>query len=249
MKNLLTDLRNSTFYISSYTFPVRKKFVIILFVVIAVTLAALWTFESRSASRKQAESDFKIGYLYEKGIGVPLDPAEAFKWYKKAADAGLAEAQYNLGVLYYNGIGVQRDHTEALNWFLKAAKQGIPEAQFNSANAFRSGDGTDRDYVKAKDWYLKAARQGYAPAQFNLAALHENGEGTSQDYGEAFKWLLLADKFGYPPASKYLQTFAPDLKPEQRIRIGEEADRIYSSIPKPVVPRSITGSVLDMVQR
>src|SRR3989338_1809622 len=234
MKNLLTDLRNSTFYISSYTFPVRKKFVIILFVVIAVTLAALWTFESRSASRKQAESDFKIGYLYEKGIGVPLD---------------LAEAQYNLGVLYYNGIGVKRDHTEALNWFLKAAKQGIPEAQFNSANAFRSGDGTDRDYVKAKDWYLKAARQGYAPAQFNLAALHENGEVTSQDYGEAFKWLLLADKFGYPPASKYLQTFAPDLKPEQRIRIGEEADRIYSSIPKPVVPRSITGSVLDMVQR
>ncbi len=37
------------------------------------------------------------------------DPAEAFKWYRRAADQGNATAQYNLGAMYAKGQAVAAD--------------------------------------------------------------------------------------------------------------------------------------------
>ena len=38
-------------------------------------------------------SQFNLAQLYEKGYGVPLNPAEAYKWYLVAAAAGDPEAK------------------------------------------------------------------------------------------------------------------------------------------------------------
>jgi TPR repeat protein len=58
-----------------------------------------------------------------------MDPAEAARWYRKAAEQGLAEAQFNLGLRYYKGEGVRKSRTMALKWFRKAAAQGHPTAK------------------------------------------------------------------------------------------------------------------------
>jgi TPR repeat protein len=50
----------------------------------------------RYAAQGEARSQGKLGLLYETGAGVEQDPAEALKWYQKAADQGDATACSNI---------------------------------------------------------------------------------------------------------------------------------------------------------
>lgn len=76
------------------------------------------------AEEGNAEAQYKLGRMYEEGLGLPQDSKEAFKWYLKAAEKGSAKAQYKLGTMYTLGKGVTRDIVEAAKWFGKAAQQG-----------------------------------------------------------------------------------------------------------------------------
>ena len=49
------------------------------------------------------KAQFNLGLSYDTGTGVPQDPAEAARWFRRAADQGDATAQQNLGVKYANG--------------------------------------------------------------------------------------------------------------------------------------------------
>ncbi len=71
------------------------------------------------------------GVCYETGQVVPQDYAEAFKWYKAAAEQEVAPAQCNLGLCYQTGRGCEQNDTEAVKWFCRAAKQGDKTAQHN----------------------------------------------------------------------------------------------------------------------
>ncbi len=48
--------------------------------------------------------------MYDKGLGVTQDYAQAAKWYRKAAEQGHAYAQFNLGYMYRFGQGVPQDY-------------------------------------------------------------------------------------------------------------------------------------------
>jgi TPR repeat protein len=50
--------------------------------------------------------------MYDNGLGVDRDYAEAMKWYQKAADQGNAIAEGDVGFMYDNGQGVQQDYAE-----------------------------------------------------------------------------------------------------------------------------------------
>jgi len=91
-------------------------------------------------------AEVKLGYLYEKGLGVARDPATAASWYRKSADQGYAEAQAALGRMYFQGLGVQRDPVEGYKWliiggresaaarrYLQAARQSITYDQMSEA--------------------------------------------------------------------------------------------------------------------
>lgn len=72
--------------------------------------------------RGWAQSD--IGSLYEDGLVLPRDYAEAIYWYRSAAEQGYPGAQTNLGVMYARGLGVSASRKTAIEWFQRAAKQG-----------------------------------------------------------------------------------------------------------------------------
>lgn len=76
-----------------------------------------------------AEEQYHLGLLYEKGIGVVRDYAQAFKWFKKSAEQGHPDAQYDLGLMYSRGRGVTQNSDQATKWFKKAAEQEHLEAQ------------------------------------------------------------------------------------------------------------------------
>jgi TPR repeat protein len=80
------------------------------------------------AEAGNADAQFNLGLMYDKGEGVPEDDAEAVKWYRLAAAQGQAFAQYNLGLMYANGNGVPEgvpeDFVQAYAWHNLAAAQG-----------------------------------------------------------------------------------------------------------------------------
>ena len=74
-----------------------------------------------------------IGSMYEDGVIVTQDHAEAVKWYQTAAEKGVAEAQVNLGFRYAIGQGVPQDLVRAHMWSNLAAAQGVEMAMDNRA--------------------------------------------------------------------------------------------------------------------
>lgn len=90
-----------------------------------------------SAEQGNANAQFMIGLMYDRGEGVPENDAEAVKWYRLAAEQGDAEAQYNLGNMYANGEGVPEDLVQAYRWFNLAAAQGNEDAKANKQIALQ----------------------------------------------------------------------------------------------------------------
>jgi len=59
--------------------------------------------------------------MYEQGLGVRQDYAEALKWYKKSAEKGCMLADISIGQMYLDGRGVRQDLKEAGKWIEKAS--------------------------------------------------------------------------------------------------------------------------------
>jgi TPR repeat protein len=56
-------------------------------------------FTTQERSLEIASIEFKIGFMYENGVGTRKDVANAMAYYTKAANKGLIEAKHNLSVL------------------------------------------------------------------------------------------------------------------------------------------------------
>lgn len=78
----------------------------------------------KAANQGDVVSQYNLALMYNKGVGVPQDDAEALKWYLKAAEQGHALAQYNLGMVYYFGKSVPQDMVTAYKWVMVAAEYG-----------------------------------------------------------------------------------------------------------------------------
>ncbi len=83
------------------------------------------------ADQGDAAAQYRLGLMYQFGLGVPEDEAEAVKWYRRAADQGYAAAQYSLGNMYNRGEGVPEDYVQAYAWWNLAAAQGDEDARRN----------------------------------------------------------------------------------------------------------------------
>lgn len=114
----------------------------------------LWT---PLAENGDVRAQYAIGRMYEKGKGVERDFAQAFVWYRKAAEKDHADSQYRLAVGYAYGLGVKKDEAEALSWLRKAANNNQKRAQKVLAQAYEEGRlGLTADSKQAKYWYDKA---------------------------------------------------------------------------------------------
>ncbi len=163
------------------------------------------------AREGDAEAQLNVAFMYNQGLGVPIDPVIAAEWYLRAAEQGLAEAQAQLAVAYIHGSGVQQNYAEALKWSQRAADKGHPQGQFNLGTIYLLGLGVPKDYAKAASLLLKAADQGDSAAQINLAVMYAEGLGVPKDYVEALKWLLLAPRQINDPAVSMPARGAPDI--------------------------------------
>ncbi len=111
-----------------------------------------------------AEWDIMGDNYYEGKNGYEQDYDEAFKWYKKAAEAGNMYSQNSMGICYREGNGTYQSDYEAAKWFEKAYKSGNPDGAFNLAHCYAIGKGKVTDQKKAVDLYLEAAKMGHPAA-------------------------------------------------------------------------------------
>ena len=119
------------------------------------TALAVW---APAAESGDAQSQYGMGLLYANGYGVPLDDAQALKWYGLAAEQNHGEAQSALGVMHANGWGVPMSEAEAMKWYLLAAENGVTDAQVNLGTMYQNGFSIEKDEVEALKWFSIAAK-------------------------------------------------------------------------------------------
>ena len=108
-----------------------------------------------------SDEDQETYYRKAKALGDEKKDAEAFVWYRKAAEQGHMDAQCDLGYCYINGKGVSKDEVEAMKWYRKAAEQGRADVQYWLGHCYANGQGVPKDEKEAVKWYQKAAEEGH----------------------------------------------------------------------------------------
>ena len=83
------------------------------------------------AEQGNANAQYNLGIMYDKGRSVIQNYKTAMKWYRRAGKQGNASAQYALGLIYDSGQVVPQDYKTAVKWYRLSAKQGYALAQNN----------------------------------------------------------------------------------------------------------------------
>jgi TPR repeat protein len=126
-----------------------------------------------AAEEGHSDSQFNVGLMFERGIGVGQDEKEAIVWYEKSAVQGNALAQYNLAVLYEHGRGTAVDFAQANEWYRKASAQGDPLAIGNLGMLYLRGQGVEENTIAGLALLLVSATMDPSPqnhAKQNIAS-------------------------------------------------------------------------------
>ncbi len=121
------------------------------------------------AKKGIADSQYKIGEMYEKGRGTQKDMQQALIWFHKAAEQYHLKSRYKLGYLHYHGTGVPVDKTKAYTYLKIPAQNGDVRAQYYLGHLYADGQGVEKDPDKALFWYKRSSMGGYYLAEKLLA--------------------------------------------------------------------------------
>ena len=100
--------------------------------------AAKWFM--RAASQGEAESQFCLCCMYDKGEGVPIDKEKKMKWLIAAAENDHPAAQYCLARAYWFGMDLPQDKEKGAFYLRKAAKHGMSDARKTLASLESNGE-------------------------------------------------------------------------------------------------------------
>jgi TPR repeat protein/uncharacterized caspase-like protein len=114
-----------------------------------------------------------LHYCYSRGLGVPKDDREAYRWAVKAFDTGRLEGKHVLGRCLLQGIGTDRNQVAAERLIRAAADGGFPLSVYTLAMLRIPPDRSlaPQDLGPMKPLLEKAATAGVAPAKIRLAIL------------------------------------------------------------------------------
>lgn len=105
----------------------------------------------------------RLAFSYRDGTrGLKKDAAEAFKWFKKAADLRDGPAATSCAIAYLNGSGVERNQSRGLSMLMFAAMLGSEHACSVLGYANENGYyGFEKDASEASRWYKEMKQCKY----------------------------------------------------------------------------------------
>jgi hypothetical protein len=106
----------------------------------------------------------QLGFAYEAGHYVAVDPVEAVRFWELAAGQRDAEGLFRLGLALQQGKGTTQDEAAARRRLREASALGHGPAAFVVAQAYRDGRGGWPNAVEAYAFFDLAARRNVAPA-------------------------------------------------------------------------------------
>ncbi|MBT3904216.1 MAG: sel1 repeat family protein, partial [Rhodospirillaceae bacterium] len=122
----------------------------------------------------------RLGDIFLKGLGVPINPDEAIRYYNIGIASGkyfLTHLHTDIGKIHLKGKGVRIDYAEAQRQFILAAKSEYPDSQamYYLARMHVLGQGTPKSLAKSLTWFERAAENGHARAKLALAKMYQRG--------------------------------------------------------------------------
>ena len=152
----------------------------------------------KNAEAGDIQAQYAVATAYYEGEGVEVDNAQAFKWFRKAADGGCADSAYWLGGMCLRADGFNEDPGEAAKWFTKALAHGL-DPWLVGCDSRSVGDayyfgrsGVAIDYAEAFRWYRVAADAGHENCMVKVGMMYAAGEGVLKDDAEAAKYYRMA---------------------------------------------------------
>jgi TPR repeat protein len=122
------------------------------------------------AAERVPSASVNIADLYSDGEPAPDDdPAVAFAWYMRAAEAGNLFATEKVGYHYAIGLGVELDYVKARQWFEAAYEMGSGNAAQNLAYLYEAALGVERDYAKSGRYYFEGIARKDMPSLDSFA--------------------------------------------------------------------------------
>lgn len=149
--------------------------------------------------------NYRIGKMYEYGLGVTQDYNSAIEHYKLSENK---YAYFALGNIYKYGSGVETDYAKAFDYYMRSlsSKGGMPFASYAVGQAYELGQGVEKDLSSSHNFYaeaLKGLEKVFTKnhddnISYKIGMMYLNGKGTDIDLEYAEKYLLLsADSNNY----------------------------------------------------
>src|SRR6266571_2793610 len=126
---------------------------------VVVTLADARQLYKQACDAGDIDACPNLGWLYEKGRGVPTDEAQAASLYKEGCDGGSAYGCGCLGVLHRDGHGVPKDLPQSVVLLKQGCDWGNARSCTNLGSLYKNGQGVPRDLVQARALYRKGCDQ------------------------------------------------------------------------------------------
>lgn len=162
--------------------------------------AALNREMSALAERGYPKAQFRMGWIHERGIGVPQDYAKARTWYAKAMANGEADAIARMGLLYELGLGVEKSYDKAAEYYRRAIREGDALGYTHMGYLYETGKGVPRDRERAAEHYRRGMEMGSYLAMTRLGLLYQVGRGVAKDEYRAVELYRQAVDHGQPLA-------------------------------------------------
>lgn len=163
---------------------------------------------SEEAKNGNVLAVYEMGNLYQRGIGVEIDPDKANYYFEKSLrgfeniyekrmnsdiekeKSSIPYLQYRIGKMYYHGNGTDRDYAKAFDYLKPSADSRNIYASYMVGNMYYNGEEVETDKKMAFHYYDKAineAKRGRENpyAYYKVAQMYESGEVIEKDDEEA----------------------------------------------------------------
>jgi len=137
------------------------------------TSSSIFRFHQKMAKRGMAESQQKLGLMYETGSGARQSMVNARLWYKQAAAQNYKPALNRLTYLEIKQSGYTDEHKQWLKKLKKDAGFNESEALFLLGQMYSEGTGVTKSLTRSLELLRKAAAGNIPGSESQIAKVEE----------------------------------------------------------------------------
>lgn len=163
----------------------------------------------KAACKNHAESQFRLGEMYNTGIFVEPDEVKALDCYIRSLNNGFSAARIKIGLIYYQsktGSKIKPDYEKAVRILRDVIDINEREACYYIASIYAEGGfGIQKDFNLAKMWYQKFFHNPWGNARVNLGMIYfKGGNGIEKNYQIALDFWLKSFQIAFNIIPSYV---------------------------------------------